>query len=124
VEKTYKRISSGALYGGTVLISAMVLLFYIIFNELTKVGIGSFIGSGDIGINIPGESSDIIASSTWGPTIGFILCVVSMILLIISSYLHIKIVTNKTIQAIGSASGILSTMKNAPTIIIIYSDMV
>ena len=90
VEKTYKRISSGALYGGTVLISAMVLLFYIVFNELTKVGIGSFIGSGDIGINIPGESSDIIASSTWGPTIGFILCVVSMILLIISSYLHIK----------------------------------
>ena len=90
VEKTYKRISSGALYGGTVLISATVLLFYIVFNELTKVGIGSFIGSGDIGINIPGESSDIIASSTWGPTIGFILCVVSMILLIISSYLHIK----------------------------------
>ena len=44
-------------------------------NELAKLGIGGFIGNGNLGVSIPGE--DVIhVSSSWGPTYSFYLIII------------------------------------------------
>jgi hypothetical protein len=56
-----------------------VILFYIAMSEVTKVGIGEFLGSDTLKISIPGESNQIDIPSSWGPSSGMILCIVGLI---------------------------------------------
>jgi hypothetical protein len=52
-------------------------------SQLTEVGIGTFIGSGDLEINLPGISESKILPCRWGPGPGFYLALISVIILIV-----------------------------------------
>ena len=60
-----------------------LVLFYIAMSEVTKVGVGSFMDSGDIPITIPGQAEQIILSCNWGPGAGFYLILLGILLIII-----------------------------------------
>ena len=63
-------------------------LFFYAMSQVTDIGIGSFSGSGDIEITVPGfqEKSSIFCS--WGPAIGFHLLIASAILSILFMLIH------------------------------------
>ena len=56
-----------------VILLLLILLFYIVISQLTEVGVGSIMGSGELDVNIPGGLESTIVNCTWGPGIGFYL---------------------------------------------------
>ena len=57
-------------------------LFYYAMSLVTEIGVGSFMGSGMILTDIPGYATGETLSCNWGPGLGFILPVVSAMLII------------------------------------------
>jgi hypothetical protein len=49
-------------------------------TQVTEVGVGSFIGNGDLEFNIPGEEIYETLSSSWGPSFGFYLYISAIVL--------------------------------------------
>jgi hypothetical protein len=60
-----------------------ISIFLYAMSLLTEVGLGSFIGSGDVETSLPGLSESKVLPSQWGPGIGFILGLLSVIILVI-----------------------------------------
>ena len=60
-------------------------IFYIAVSELSKVGVGGFIGSGKMDIKIPGDGISLTDCS-WGPSIGFYLILISIVILLIFNF--------------------------------------
>ena len=58
-----------------------ILIFSVGMSELAEVGIGSFIGDGNLDIAIPGEETFSTIFCNWGPSLGFYLYIVSTLLL-------------------------------------------
>jgi hypothetical protein len=74
-------------------LSLMILcigLFYYAMSMVAEIGVGSFMGSGDISISIPGQTQGIIIACSWGPGIGFILLIFSLIILLSSIFINKK----------------------------------
>jgi hypothetical protein len=65
-------------------------LFYYSMSMVTNIGVGGFMGSGDISISFPGKIQSVNLECSWGPGIGFILVVVSLIVLLLSIFLKKK----------------------------------
>ena len=63
---------------GFVLLLVIVLLFYYVMSQITMIGVGSFSGSGDLDITIPGIAASETLNCSWGPGLGFILSVVAI----------------------------------------------
>ena len=59
-------------------------------SEFSKVGVGSFIGKGNLDINIPGENTAFNVQSNWGPSIGFYLYLGSFIVFLLYIFLNKK----------------------------------
>ena len=70
------------------MVSSIVLYFFTM-NEVTKVGIGSFMGYGDLDISLPGASDSVIVSCSWGPGLGFYFIIIITIISIIVVYNHL-----------------------------------
>jgi hypothetical protein len=85
-----KIFSKLLLLGGLLVLISCLLIFSIGMSQLAEIGVGSFIGSGDIEINIPGEGIYEILSCSWGPAIGFYLLLISVIILFILTFLSYK----------------------------------
>lgn len=66
-----------------VLIFVTVFVFYYGFSQLTNVGVGSFLGSGKLAINIPGGQDQIMLPCSWGPGLGFYLASMVIVFLTI-----------------------------------------
>jgi len=71
-----------------------LIVFYFVMIELSKVSLGSILGSGEIEVSLPGiaESSNLMCN--WGLSIGFYLIIGGIILFIIL-YLINKLKNNK-----------------------------
>jgi len=67
---------------GFVLLLVIVLLFYYVMSQITMIGVGSFSGSGDLDITIPGIAASETLNCSWGPGLGFILSIVSAVVLL------------------------------------------
>lgn len=65
-----------------VMIIFALFIFIYTMSQLTELGVGSFIGNGDIEIGLPGEGESITLSSSWGPGTGFYLVIISLIILL------------------------------------------
>jgi len=63
----------------------LVSIFYYTMMQLTEVGVGSFMGSGNLEISMPGVSESKIINCNWGPGIGFYLTLVGIALLFVLS---------------------------------------
>jgi hypothetical protein len=73
-----------------------LIIFVYAFSQLTQVGVGSFMGSGNLDVTIPGEIEQTAISCSWGPGLGFYLLIPSLILLILT--LFIKKIEKKFIR--------------------------
>jgi hypothetical protein len=51
-------------------------------SQLTELGVGSFIGNGELEISLPGLSESNILTCNWGPGFGFYLVLLSLLLLV------------------------------------------
>jgi len=65
-----------------ILLVAALGLFYYAMSLVTEIGVGSFMGSGKILTDIPGYTTGETLSCSWGPGLGFILSIVSALLII------------------------------------------
>jgi hypothetical protein len=66
-----------------ILLILTITLFYYVMGQITEVGVGSFIGSGDLETNLPGIAESEILESSWGPGTGFILAIISLLFFIL-----------------------------------------
>ena len=85
-----RRLSSIILIIGTILLVSSLLIFLIGMTQVTEVGVGSFIGNGDLEINIPGEKMYETLSCGWGPGFGFYLFISAIILALLLSLFRIR----------------------------------
>jgi hypothetical protein len=69
--------------------------FTFVMSEFGKVTTGSFYGSGNIGINVPGENIDQEMFCNWGPNIGFYLLNISIILSVVIFLMKIGFLFSK-----------------------------
>ena len=74
---------------GIVFLIGSFFIFCYGMSELAKVGVGSFIGEGNMDINIVGEGMTTGIYCHWGPSIGFYLCSASIILLLFPLFYYI-----------------------------------
>ena len=51
-------------------------------SQITEVGVGSFVGSSNLVIDIPGLAENEVVLCNWGPGIGFYLTFISFIILL------------------------------------------
>jgi len=72
-----------------------ILIFSIGMNELAEVGIGSFIGGGNLDVSIPGEEVAATMLCSWGPSVGFYLYVLSIVILVVIIILNVKKIMEK-----------------------------
>lgn len=94
------RLSFISLSLGFTALLGSVLVFFIGVSELAKVGVGSFIGNGNLDINIPGEEIYKTLVCNWGPNLGFYLCLLSTIILFSILLFNVKKAFNKKFKSI------------------------
>ena len=96
IMKRLKKITMILSLLSIVILVLSLVVFVYAFSQLTQVGVGSFMGSGNLDVAIPGEAEPSTVSCSWGPGIGFYLLIPSLILLIIT--LFIKRIEGKFIR--------------------------
>ena len=67
-----------------------IIGFYYAMSEVANQTVGSFVGSGNLEVDIPGENLYETLSCSWGPNIGFYLLLGSIFTLIFAFYLNIR----------------------------------
>ena len=60
-----------------------VLIFFIGMSMLAEVGVGDFMGKGILDVSVPGKDIVPSVSCSWGPSLGFYLYVISIVILFI-----------------------------------------
>jgi hypothetical protein len=65
-----------------VVILLTIVVFYYALDQLTQVGVGSFMGSGTLDVTIPGQIMQTALPCSWGPGVSFYLLILSLVLLI------------------------------------------
>jgi len=84
------RLSFLSLLLGILSMIGSLTIFTFGISTLAKLGVGSFMGSGNIDVNIIGEGLRGSVYCNWGPNLGFILCLASIIVLLSILVFNIK----------------------------------
>lgn len=74
-----KKISNLLLFLAVALMITGIAIFSFGMSELAKAGLGSFQGKENLSISIPGTMDYTTVPCSWGPSIGFYLCIVSIV---------------------------------------------
>ena len=77
-----KRLAQIAFIFAVLFLVISLGVFYYATSLMAKVGVGGFLGEGDIDTSILGEGGSIKINSNWGPSFGFYLCLISTLILI------------------------------------------
>ena len=85
IKNRYKKTTALLSILSILLFIVTIFIFIYAMSMLTEVGLGSFIGSGDVETSLPGLSESKVLPSQWGPGIGFFLGLISVIILAIAS---------------------------------------
>ncbi len=88
----YERITKILSSLSFVTIMFTALLFYITISQLTELGVGSIIGSGNLDVNIPGEIESANISCSWGPGLSFYLTSFALALIVVLQIFKRKII--------------------------------
>ncbi len=78
-----RRLSFTVFLVGLVIFLICLLVFFNAMSELSEKGVGSFLGSGELDILIPGEERYATLSCAWGPGVGFYLFLFSLIVFVL-----------------------------------------
>ena len=81
----HKKITAILSLFSIILLVLTLSVFFYAMSQLTEVGVGSFIGNGDIDTSFPGITENKIILSTWGPGVGFYICILAFFILIVFS---------------------------------------
>jgi hypothetical protein len=81
--------SAFLLIGATTYICSLAVFFYRI-SDVVSIGLGSSFGNGNLNINVPGEEMYVQIFCSWGPGIGFYLCLVSVVIIFSILILYIR----------------------------------
>ena len=85
MKNRFRRITIFISTLSVILLIATIGIFYYTMMQLTDVGVGGFMGSGDLDITLPGVADNQILNCSWGPGIGFYLGIIAIICLIVLS---------------------------------------
>lgn len=81
LRKRMPRVAAVLAAVNVTLLLLSLLLFVYAMSQLTEVGVGSFMGSGDLEVSIPGDQAgSTMVSCSWGPGRGFYLGFLAMFL--------------------------------------------
>ena len=80
IKQKFRRMNIILFISSIIFLILTLLIFFYAMGQITEVGVGSFMGSGDIETSFPGIAENEILSSNWGPGIGFTLAIISLIL--------------------------------------------
>lgn len=83
IKRFNKKLYSLSLLLTLLFFICSIVIFYLAMSQFAEIGIGSFIGSGNLDINIPGETLEKSIICNWGPTTGFFVYVISIITLLL-----------------------------------------
>lgn len=81
LKERFEKTKKASVFVSLILIILCIGLFYYAMSMVAEIGVGSFMGSGDISISIPGQTQSVIIPCSWGPGVGFILASISLIIL-------------------------------------------
>jgi hypothetical protein len=91
ITRYYKRsLPLVVLLSAIIFLVGSIAMFSLAMSELANVTVGSFIGDGNLNIDIPGEKISETIFCSWGPNIGFYLILGSIIILMFAFYLNLK----------------------------------
>ncbi len=80
IKERYKKIKLLLSLISMIFLLISVILFYFAMSEVTKVGVGTFSGSGDLAITIPGLQDTSNVNCAWGMGTGLYLIILSVVL--------------------------------------------
>jgi hypothetical protein len=81
-ENKFKKITKILSIFTFLILIVSVFVFFYAMSQLTMIGVGSFMGSGDVDITIPGTVEAKSISSSWGPGTGFLLSFFAIIIIL------------------------------------------
>ena len=90
IKERFNKSRKAAFFTVILILIVCIGLFYYAMSMVTNIGVGGFMGSGDISVSIPGRIQSVNLVCNWGPGIGFILVVVSLIVLFLSIFIKKK----------------------------------
>ncbi|MBN2599537.1 MAG: carboxypeptidase regulatory-like domain-containing protein, partial [Candidatus Thermoplasmatota archaeon] len=86
-ERKLRKITLLVSFLSIVLILLTLVVFYYALDQLTQVGVGSFMGSGTLDITVPGQLVQTAIPCSWGPSISFYLLILSFVLLVFAFFM-------------------------------------
>ncbi len=86
----FKKTSLALMILSIILIVLILGLFYYALSLVTELGVGSFMGKGEVMTTVPGMQETIPVESSWGPGIGFYITVFALIL-VFANFIYKKI---------------------------------
>jgi hypothetical protein len=96
LHKRFQKLSTIILSVTGILVLIVVLLFFVAMSMVTEVGVGSFMGNGDLDVSLPGTGGNVEIMCNWGPGIGFYLGIVALLFIfIVPGYKIVKKLKNK-----------------------------
>ena len=78
----FKKISTVLSIASILALIIIIILFAYAMTQVTKVGVGSFRGGGDLEIAMPGIHESVTLPCSWGPGSGFYLSILAVVCLI------------------------------------------
>ena len=82
IKNKFEKISKILTILGFIFMLITIVLFLVAMSQVTKVGVGSFSGSGEMDISIHGSQEGVMLNCGWGPASGFYLGIIAAILII------------------------------------------
>jgi hypothetical protein len=67
-----------------------IMAFYFAMSEFANTTVGSLYGNGNLDITIPGEKMYVTMHCSWGPSAGFYLLLISIVVLVINFLFNLK----------------------------------
>jgi hypothetical protein len=89
------RLSFFSISFAVLILMGSLFIFSYAMSELVKVGIGGFFGEGRVDISLAGEESRVSVFSSWGPSVGFYLCLVATVIVFILAFFNLKKVSKR-----------------------------
>jgi len=81
IKNRFRRTNKVLSILSVVFLIITIFIFFYLMGQITEIGVGSFIGTGNIETNLPGIAESEILQSSWGPGIGFILAIIDIVLI-------------------------------------------
>ena len=82
IRNRFKRTTKIVSALSFVILILSVLIFFYTMSQITMIGVGNFMGSGEVDVTLPGLVESKSIPSSWGPGIGFYLSIIVIAVLV------------------------------------------